>query len=177
MCFCMYVCVCVCLCVYVCLYVNTHILTHSIHADMNVYTYIHVHTHTDAVISLYLQTISNCLSHALFRTGNLYHHFFSFLTFTNTSIKSPVKSLSLYEYFNSKKHNNFYVSVSIPSGSLLHVNSYKAPHIPHTQLFTGEEIAMCVFFLFTSPVWFLSIFSVRMAKIITGKVYPVYLIS
>lgn len=54
-------------------------------------------------------------------------------------------------------------------GSLCHVNSYKAPNIPHTQLFTREEIAMCVFFLFTSPIWFLSIFSVRMAKIMTGK--------
>ena len=48
------------------------------------------------------------------------------------------------------------------------MSSYRAPTITHAQLFTNEEIVMCLFFLLTTPIWFLAIFSVRMAKIVTG---------
>ena len=73
-----------------------------------------------------------------------------------------------YSYFNFLIYQSdfFYISLG---NSMTHIsNNYKAPTV-FQQLFTNEEIAICLFFLLTSPIWFLAIFSVRMCQIFSGN--------
>ena len=71
-------------------------------------------------------------------------------------------------YFFIYHSDFFYISLG---NSMTHINNnFKAPTV-FQQLFTNEEIAICLFFLLTSPIWFLAIFSVQMCQIFSGNFY------
>ena len=70
--------------------------------------------------------------------------------------------------YSTLLHLTFLFHSLFLGNSMTQINNYKASTV-FQQLFTNEEIAVCVFFLFTSPIWFLAIFSIRIVQIFSGK--------